>query len=289
MVDRPGFVVRAADASVDELLCGAWQQRVETLLAGLRASGDWRLFAGPLRLEIAESPPAHAGLGSGTQLGMALARALSELSGEPGLTAVDMARRARRGLRSALGLYGFEQGGLLVEAGQRRPGEISPLVARVDFPDCWRFVLARPLGATGLAGTDELNGFAQLTAMPQATTDRLCRIALMEILPAVIEQDFTQASESIGRFGRLVGEYFAPVQGGVFADERMRGVARVLESRGIHGFGQSSWGPSLFVLCPDSESASQLATDLAQGPAGAGCEFTIAAPLNQGAAVEVSG
>src|SRR4029079_9422575 len=131
------------------------------------------------------------------------------------------------------------------------------------------------------AGADELNGFAQLEAMPQAVTDRLCRIALMEVLPAVIEQDFTQASASIGRFGRLVGEYFAPVQGGVFADERMRGVAQVLESRGIHGFGQSSWGPTLFVLCRDSEFASQLASDLAQDSAGTECEFTVAAPLNE--------
>jgi beta-RFAP synthase len=288
MIDRPGFVVRAALAPVDELLCGAWRGRVETLLAGLRTPGVSDFFARPLRLEIAEAPPAHAGLGSGTQLGMAVAKALSVLSGEPGLSTVELARRAQRGLRSALGLHGFQHGGLLVEAGQSRPGEISPLVARVEFPDRWRFVLARPSGATGLSGAEELNGFSRLTAMPQAVTDRLCRIVLMEILPAIVEQDFAQAGESIGRFGRLVGEYFAPVQGGVFADERMRGVAQVLESRGIRGFGQSSWGPALFVLCPDFEFASQLATDLAQHPAGAGCEFTTAAPLNRAAAVEVT-
>lgn len=285
MIDRPGFVVRAAIAPVDALRCGVWQERVETLLAGLRTSRESGLFTGPLRLDIDQSPPAHAGLGSGTQLGMAVAKCLSVLSGEPEPAAVDLARCAQRGRRSALGLYGFQYGGLLVEAGQRRPGEISPLVARVAFPDRWQFVLARPLGATGLSGADELNSFARLPAMPEAVTDRLCRIALMEILPAVVEQDFTLAGDSIGRFGRLVGEYFAPVQGGVFADERMRGVAQVLESRGIHGFGQSSWGPTLFVLCPDHESASRLASDLADDSAGAGCEFAVAAPLNHGARV----
>jgi hypothetical protein len=100
--------------------------------------------------------------------------------------------------------------------------------------------------------------------------------------------DFAQAGESIGRFGRLVGEYFAPVQGGVFADERMRRVAKALEARDIHGFGQSSWGPTLFVLCPDAELAGRLALDLANDPAGADCQFTIAAPLNRGARVEVT-
>ena len=292
MIDRPGFVIRAASATVDELACGAWHGRVETLLARLRSDrlrseGARNLFTGPLRLEIVTAPPAHAGLGSGTQLGMAVAKALSVLAGEPDMSAVELARRAGRGLRSALGLHGFQHGGLLVEAGQRGPGDISPLVAHADFPEHWRFVLARPAGATGLSGADEMNGFARLRPMPEAVTDRLCRIALMEILPSVIEQDVVQAGESIGRFGRLVGEYFAPIQGGVLADERMRRLARVLESRKIRGFGQSSWGPTLFVLCPDAELASQLARDLALDSAGADCEFTIAGPQNQGAKAEV--
>jgi beta-RFAP synthase len=299
MIDRPGFVIRGAAANVDELACGAWHGRVEALLAklrsdslrsdGLLSDGARNLFTGPLRLEIVQAPPAHAGLGSGTQLGMAVAKLLSILAGEHDMPAAELAHRAGRGLRSALGLHGFQHGGLLVEAGQRSPGEISPLVARVDFPQHWRFVLARPVGASGLSGAEEINGFARLPPMAEAVTDRLCRIALMEILPSVIEHDVVQAGESIGRFGRLVGEYFAPIQGGVLADERMRRLAGVLESRNIHGFGQSSWGPTLFVLCPDADSASQLARDLAQDPAGAECEFTIARPRNQGANAEVAG
>jgi beta-RFAP synthase len=288
MIDRPGFVIRATVGPVDKLACGAWHDRVESLLDALRSDGASSFFTGPLEFQIVQSPPAHAGLGSGTQLGMTLAKVLSVLAGESDISAADLARRARRGLRSALGLHGFEQGGLLVEAGQREPGEISPLVARVDFPAEWRFVLASPMGATGLSGADEMNGFARLAAMPQTVTDRLCQIALMEILPAAIDHDFAQASESIGQFGRLVGEYFAPVQGGVFADERMRRLAKVLEARGIRGFGQSSWGPTLFVLCPDSDFASRLAAQLANDPAGAECQFTIAAPLNQGATVQVN-
>src|SRR5690349_17677468 len=68
MIDRPGFVVRASVAPLDELLCGAWAGRVETLLAGLRTCGEGGFFTGPLRLEIVQAPAAHAGLGSGTQL-----------------------------------------------------------------------------------------------------------------------------------------------------------------------------------------------------------------------------
>ncbi|MBI3862901.1 MAG: beta-RFAP synthase [Planctomycetia bacterium] len=282
MIDRPGFVVRAARAAAtDELSCGPWRFRVESLLARLRNSGE----LGPLRLEIVESPPAHAGLGSGTQLAMAVARISALLGGTGGGAPAELARQAGRGLRSALGLHGFEQGGLLVEAGHFPSGEISPLVARVEFPDEWRLLLIRPHGAAGISGADETDNLARLAPMPTATTDRLCRIALTGILPATVECDFDAACAAIGEFGRIVGEYFALVQGGVFADDRMRRIEPLLVHRRLTGYGQSSWGPTLFVLCPHVEFAGQLAADLAAAPEGRDCEFTIAAPLNRGAAI----
>lgn len=287
MVDQPGFVVRARPAAVDELRCGLWQDRVAALVGRLRAcaAADMGRVPGPLCLEIAAAPAAHAGLGSGTQLGMAVAKVCSILSGEGTIPAHELARRAGRGMRSAVGLYGFEHGGLLVEGGKRNPAEISPLVSRVDFPEEWRFVLARPRGATAISGIEEAREFARLDPMPAAMTDRLCRLALTEILPAAVERDFASASEAIGQFGRHVGESFAHVQGGLFADEQMRRLADRLSSQGIRGIGQTSWGPTLFVLCPNAAAAQDLSARLATEPAAANCEFTIAAPLNRGATI----
>lgn len=288
MVDRPGFVIRASPSAADELQCGVWRARVELLLSQLRAADSTGEEPGPLRLEIHHAPPAHAGLGSGTQLGMAVARIYSLLEGEIDVSPEDLARRAGRGGRSAVGLYGFQYGGLVVEAGKLPAEEISPLVDRVDFPDEWRFVLTRRKGAVGISGTEESSGFARLGPMREAVTDRLGRLALDEILPSTKERDFTKASAAIGQFGRLVGEYFAPVQGGVFADEQMRRLAERLETRKIHGVGQTSWGPTLFILCPSASFAEDLAAELATEPSGRDCEFTIAAPLNRGAAVDTS-
>jgi beta-RFAP synthase len=281
MIDRPGFMIRAAPGTVDELQCGPWEPRVASLLARLRAVNP----VGPLRIAITDAPPTHAGLGSGTQLGMALARIVSLLAGEAAPPPEELARRAKRGSRSALGLHGFLHGGLLVEAGHHHAGEISPLVARVEIPADWRFLLIRPRDKAGISGADEVTGFARLPPMPLATTDRLCRLALMEILPAMIGHNYDAACHAIGEFGRLVGEYFAPIQGGVFADPRLRQLERSLTARNVHGYGQSSWGPTLFVLCPSAEFAAQLATELAALPEARDCEFTIAAPLNCGAAI----
>lgn len=282
MIDRPGFVVRGSLSSADELQCGPWQSRVQALLARLRSEKA----VDPVRLEIVAAPPAHAGLGSGTQLGMSIAKIVSLLMKEPDAPPVELARRAGRGLRSALGLHGFQHGGLMVEAGHCRPGEISPLVARVTVPDEWRFLLIRPRDAAGISGPDEISGFARLPPMPLAVTDRLCRIAVTEIVPATIEHDFDAACAAIGEFGRLVGEYFAPVQGGVIADNRMRQLEPLLAERNLRGYGQSSWGPTLFALCPDADFAQQLATELAAVSEGRDCDFTIAAALNRGAAID---
>ena len=69
------------------------------------------------RVVVKRVPGSHAGLGTGTQLALAVARAVAASAEMPGLSGADLARRAGRGLRSALGLHGFENGGFLVEGG----------------------------------------------------------------------------------------------------------------------------------------------------------------------------
>lgn len=288
MIEQPGFVIRARAAQADEILGEeAWRPRTEELLEKVRSSCPSSGSSGHVRLEIVRAIPAHSGFGSGTQLGMAVAKILSVLAGERDVAPVELARRAGRGLRSAVGLHGFQLGGLIVEAGKLAPNEISPLVARVEFPAHWRFVLVCPQGAAGISGSDESKSFARLAPMPQPTTDRLCRIALAEILPATVEHDFARASDSIGEFSRIVGEYFSTAQGGIFGNKQMTRLSELLAARRISGVGQTSWGPTLFVLCPDEEFARRLVAELIVGPAGAGCDFTIAAPLNRGAIVQV--
>jgi beta-RFAP synthase len=62
--------------------------------------------------------PAHVGLGSGTQLALAVARALAELYGLD-TDARSLARAVGRGKRSAIGTWTFDDGGLVVEGGRR--------------------------------------------------------------------------------------------------------------------------------------------------------------------------
>ncbi|HZT83636.1 MAG TPA: hypothetical protein VFA26_25625, partial [Gemmataceae bacterium] len=153
MVEAPGVRLAVEPAA-------AWS--AEGPLAE-RALAFARRFAGslppgsvpPHHVHVERAAPEHAGLGTGTQLGLATARALAVSSGLPGMAAEELADRVGRGARSALGVHGFAQGGFLVEAGQGPAGGISPLVARAVFPEEWRVVVALPAGEPGLHGGAE--------------------------------------------------------------------------------------------------------------------------------------
>jgi len=282
MIDVPGFCLDVQAAERDEIVgCESWTQPVALFRDRIRRASPQRPTS--CRIEIRSAIPAHSGLGSGTQLGMAVARSLALMQGEQNVAPSVFAERAGRGCRSAIGIHGFDYGGFLIDAG-KLPGEtIGSLATRIDFPVEWKILLATPVGETGLSGSTECNIFDHLPPMPQQTTDTLCRLALMELLPSLAERNFERFSRSVFAFGQTVGEFFAPVQGGLFAGPSADQLVEEVRRRGFPGVGQSSWGPTLFVFCPDNNSANDLLSELSTDSRWQHYRFRIAAPLNTGA------
>jgi beta-RFAP synthase len=241
----------------------------------------------PLRLRVPAAAPEHMGLGTGTQLGLAVARVVAE-SWEIKATVRELARWSCRGGRSALGVHGFERGGLLVEAGRGAGEGLAPLAARQDFPQEWRIVLAiRTAGGEGLHGTDESEAFARLGQRPSvvARTDALCRLALLGLLPAAGEGDLEAFGEALYDFNRRAGELFAPVQGGLYASAAVAEMVAFVRGHGVRGVGQSSWGPTVFAIVGDEERAKGVA-DLLRKRFGLGpVEVIITKACNAGAAI----
>ena len=288
MVQSPGCVVSVEAAERDECLADAeiaarlidWRDEYRS-----RCPVEHRPSA--CRIRVGQAIPSHAGLGSGTQTALALSAALARLGGEECVPSLELARRVGRGARSALGIHGFEHGGLLVEGGKRRPEEISPLVARLEFPSEWRVLLVMPNDRRGLSGDAERAAFTKLTPMPSSLTERLCQIVLMELLPAVASADFPMAAAALQEFGQFNGSHFAPVQGGVFADPQMSELAQCLTDQGCVGIGQSSWGPTLWILCRDESAAISCRDEIALHPSGKACTIHLTAAQNDGAAFGV--
>lgn len=228
----------------------------------------------------------HAGLGTGTQLAMAIAAGIDRVL-ERQHSPSDLARAVGRGQRSALGIHGFQQGGFLVDGGKRDAGEIGTLVARQSVPADWRILLITPTDRQGLSGSDEIKAFESLEPMPEAVTNQLCRLVLMDLLPALQENDFEGFSSALFTYGKLVGDYFAAIQGGRYADPRMCRLVDWLRETGVVGVGQSSWGPTIFAFCLNEEHARRLTAQIRLETQWNDCRFLRVSPLNTGASIEM--
>ncbi len=251
-----------------------------------RCVGAWGADDLPAcRLEVLTSPPRHAGLGSGTQLACAVATGLAAWCGRPTPTAHAMAEWTGRGQRSAIGTYGFLQGGLIVEAGRLPQDPLSPLLSRVAVPAAWRFILVRPDLTDGLSGEDELRAFATLAPVPSATREALVGEVEEHLLPALVAGDCQAFGESVYRYGRLAGSCFAAVQGGPYNGSELTGLVEVLRELGVAGVGQSSWGPTVFGIVDSQITAERIADELKRRYSAKRLSITITEADNRGAQV----
>ena len=210
------------------------------------------------RLCLHRTIPTHAGLGSGTQLALAVARALAELHGLP-TEVTSLARAVDRGRRSAVGTWTFAHGGFVLEGG-RRPGDpgVAPLLAHLPMPSAWRCVVVVPQGKPGLTGEEEAAAFARLRAPDAHAVERVAHLVLMQILPAVAEADLPRFGAALTQVQEITGGWFAEAQGGVFAPASAALVRRLSEW-GACGVGQSSWGPAVYGMVGDAVQAATLA------------------------------
>ncbi len=260
-------------------------ERARRLLALLSEQHE---TLGPLQLSILEAIPEHVGLGSGTQLGLAIAAAVAALAGER-VSARSLAELAERGARSGIGIGAFETGGLLVDGGKGSDDGPAPIVARAEFPEAWRVILVFDHERRGLFGEAEKAAFRALPAFPSEAAAHLCHLTLLRLLPGVAEAAFDPVAEAIGEISACVGDYFAPVQGGRFASPRASRALAWARDQGHVGVGQSSWGPTGFVLLPSEVDARQLADALASRFASDdNISFKVCAGRNRGAEIRRS-
>ncbi|MCA9262709.1 MAG: DUF309 domain-containing protein [Planctomycetales bacterium] len=237
-------------------------------------------------VDVVQRIPGHAGLGSGTQLGLSLAHALNGLWGVSTCTPHDLARSVGRGLRSAVGTYGFTAGGLLVDGGKRTGEELGQLELQAAVPYEWRFVLVRRTGQRGCHGDAERQAFDHLRGTPPEISDRLRRLIAEQIVPALATADCAAFGDAVHTYGKLAGECFRPCQGGPFADASVAQLVATIRRLGISGVGQSSWGPTVFAITPDQATAQGLVETLRNQAGDDPMDYHIARPRQMGTSLE---
>jgi beta-RFAP synthase len=238
-------------------------------------------------INVKQIIPAHVGLGSGTQLALAVATSISKLFGVKG-SAQEFAAILGRTAQSGVGTAVFAEGGLVVDAGKNTldaSKKVIPPICRMPFPEEWRFIVAIPNTQKGLANQAETMAFGKLLPMPQTEVGKICRLIMLKLLPSIPEHDIESFGAALTEIQRIVGDAFASAQGGRYASTPAGQCIKFMLEMGVYGAGQSSWGPTVYGLVKSKgaiEVCSKLQNFLAEGVGG---EVFVAKANNHGATV----
>ncbi|KAF3982898.1 MAG: GHMP kinase [Methylococcales symbiont of Hymedesmia sp. n. MRB-2018] len=216
-----------------------------------------------LHLDIETAIPEHVGLGSGTQMALAIGSALNTFY-QLDLSIREIAGLTERGMRSGIGIGVFEQGGLVVDGGRGALTKTPPVISHLDIPQDWRFILVFDENDQGLHGVQEINAFKELAVFPAEEAARLCYLLLLQGLPAVAEQNINLFGDVITQIQCSAGEHFASVQGGIFSSAEVAEVMQWLKLQGCVAIGQTSWGPTGFCAVDNKQKANQLLAEMEQ-------------------------
>ena len=266
------------------------RDKVEALCARLREHYPVE----GIELEFEQVLPANSGLGSGTQRGMAVAFALSKLY-DLNLSRHQLAAFAQRGGTSGIGCAAFEMGGFLCDGGHRfgRPGGKTgfapssgstgfappPILFHSPLPANWRVILAMPKGRI-VAGEEEQALFKEHCPVPAAEAAQAARLALLKVLPAVLEADLEAFGGGIEAMQRLGLKRIQIGRQNQVVHDTLAEMRRL----GLRGVGMSSWGPTLFGFSdagPDVDRAAA-ATLEAFGAQRGGISVFVTKPSERG-------
>jgi beta-ribofuranosylaminobenzene 5'-phosphate synthase len=210
--------------------------------------------------------PAHSGLGSGTQISLAVAKIILKLN-DLDMTAPEIAKIVGRGGTSGIGVHAFDQGGFIIDGGHKidekpdfLPSSASsaspaPLITRINFPEDWKIILAIPNVPAGASGPKEVNIFQKYCPIPLKEVQKLSHILLMEMMPAVVELDIDSFGDSVNQiqstgFKKIELELQHPLINDLIENMRSAGAA---------GVGMSSFGPTVYAVTDNNSKEIEIA------------------------------
>lgn len=291
-LDQPNILLEAEKST--ELSVNG--ENASRALAAAKAVKE-HLGLGGARITVQNGYRMHVGLGGGTQLGIAAARAICELYDRP-ISVREIARIISRGGTSGIGTAAFELGGFLIDGGHSfGPGKDkmnfspssascgvrpAPVIARHDFPRDWKIILALPDIAAGAHGTREVDIFRQYCPLPASEVHELCYQILVRMMPSVVEENLDDFGGAVNRvqeigFKRIEVMLQHPVVHRLMAAMREAGAACS---------GLSSFGPVVYAITDTGERDIEAAAEQAMSEIGGEVLFTRA--RNEGARIRMA-
>lgn len=197
--------------------------------------------------------PRHVGLGSTTQLSLAIAYALTRLYGY-NYSIQELALLLKRGYVSGIGISAFERGGFIVDSGRRlsknwlleKPNKITDLPRPIYWskvPSNWRFIIIVPNGIKGLDERDEELIMKKPRELPKELQFELYSALITNIIPGISLDEIDLFSRGLKKIQFITGHYFSKYQKGIFCCRETAEIINLFLESNVVGVGQSSWGP----------------------------------------------
>jgi len=227
-------------------------------------------ISGGVHITIRSTPPGHVGLGSGTALSLAVARAITELYGMP-VPADQLAAITGRGGTSGIGTAAFTSGGFLLDGGHSfgatgekqdfRPSRasrgvrVAPVTARHGFPEDWQILLVIPDPGQTVHGSTEENIFRAGCPVPIGDVAAICHEVVMRMLPGIVEHDLDLFAAAVNRIQDLGFKHLELARQAAVVPALMGG----LRDAGAACAGMSSFGPAVYAVTDSSLSGLESA------------------------------
>jgi len=257
-LESPSLEISASEADTVEVVGSS-------LLAGrmLKAAKAVLPEGKGIRILIKRDLPDHVGLGSGTQAALSVAAAINEIYGL-GKSVRELAVAVGRGGTSGIGVAAFENGGFIVDGGHKfkDKGSFSPSAAsrmppgpvlfRRAFPD-WNIVLAIP-NTKGVHDAEEVDIFKKVCPIPLAEVQEISHVILMQMLPALIEEDIDSFGRAVNHF-QTAGFKKREVE---LQPKPVLDAMKFMQDNGASGSGVSSFGPVVYGIVESSGDARKL-------------------------------
>ncbi len=257
-LESPGLEISATESDTVEVFGDS------ILVNKMRKAADALLPAGKgIKLHIKESLPDHVGLGSGTQAALSAAAAINKIYGL-GKSVRELAIAVGRGGTSGIGVAAFEKGGIILDGGHKfkdkcafSPSAAShvppgPVLFRRNFPD-WPIVLAIP-NTKGAHDAEEVDIFKKYCPIPLAEVQEICHVILMQMLPALVEEDLESFGRAINHI-QLTGFKKREV---ALQPRPVLDIMEYMRDNGASGSGISSFGPVVYGIAGSSGEAKKL-------------------------------
>ncbi len=208
-------------------------------------------------IKVEESIPEHSGLGSGTQLALAISKALATIY-DIDADVRELSSIMGRGKRSLLGTACFETGGFIIDSCPEKllTDEIKQpprAIFRREFPVNWGFIIVIPDKKKGLSGEAEKEAFRRVKTSKKFSQE-IYRLIQIKLLPSLVEEDIEGFGKALTELDTRTGMYFEKAQGGVYREKMAPEIIECMLQLGAYGAGQSSWGPALYGLVKEKES-----------------------------------